>query len=215
MTYVGHSEKLLSMRIFLAFLFIIISFQTLTKADDISDFEIEGMSIGDSLLDFFTENEIKRTIHKKTKYKDKSFERGLFCNTKASHSFCKTKKNFEIYDAIQFHVKKNDPKFILYHLSGIKDYINQIDKCNSKKSEIVNELKKLFPLAEIKNNKDFHPHDEEKKSIVFTTKFFNKNNTSSRVQCYDWSKKIGAPDHLKVSLDSKEYSYWLNNKAWK
>ena len=28
------------------------------KADDIRDFEIEGMSIGDSLLDFMTINEI-------------------------------------------------------------------------------------------------------------------------------------------------------------
>ena len=85
------------MRILLVILILLINSETFSKADDISDFEIEGMSIGDSLLDFFTENEIKRTIYKKTKYKDKSFERGLFCNTKASHSFCKTKKNFEIY----------------------------------------------------------------------------------------------------------------------
>ena len=194
---------------------LIISFQSLTKADDIKDFQIEGMSIGDSLLDFFTDNEITRTINKKSKYKDKSFERGLFCNIKATHSFCKTKKKFEIYDAIQFHVKKNDPKFILYHLSGIKDYINQIDKCNSKKSEIVNELKELFPKTELKSRKDNHPQDKEKKSLVYTTKFNFKDKTTSRVQCYDWSKKIGAPDHLKVSLDSKEYGNWLRNKAWK
>ena len=29
-------------------------------ADDIKDFEIEGMSIGDSLLDYFSEEEIKK-----------------------------------------------------------------------------------------------------------------------------------------------------------
>ena len=28
------------------------------KADDIQDFQIEGMSIGDSALDFFNENQI-------------------------------------------------------------------------------------------------------------------------------------------------------------
>ena len=203
------------MKRLLLILILTFSFQTLTKADDIRDFQIEGMSIGDSLLDFFTDNEIARTIYKKNKYKDKSFERGLFCNIKATHSFCKTKKKFEIYDAIQFHVKKNDPKFILYHLSGIKDYINQIDKCNSKKSEIVNELKELFPKTELISRKDNHPQDKEKKSLVYTTKFNFKDKTTSRVQCYDWSKKIGAPDHLKVSLDSKEYGNWLRNKAWK
>ena len=36
------------------------NFQSLTKADDIRDFEIEGMSIGDSALDFFSEREIKK-----------------------------------------------------------------------------------------------------------------------------------------------------------
>jgi len=41
------------------YLFLILfSFQTLSLADDISDFQIEGMSIGDSLLDYFSEEEI-------------------------------------------------------------------------------------------------------------------------------------------------------------
>ena len=53
MTHIGHSGKVLVMRIFIAVLVLIFSFQTLTKADDIRDFEIEGMCIGDSLLDFY------------------------------------------------------------------------------------------------------------------------------------------------------------------
>ena len=36
------------MKIFLSILIIILNFQSLTKADDIRDFELEGMSIGDS-----------------------------------------------------------------------------------------------------------------------------------------------------------------------
>ena len=46
------------MRIFFAIIICLISLQSLAKADDISEFEIEGMSIGDSLLDFMTINEI-------------------------------------------------------------------------------------------------------------------------------------------------------------
>jgi hypothetical protein len=44
------------MRVFLAILFFIFSFQSLTKADDINEFEIEGISIGDSLLQHFAFN---------------------------------------------------------------------------------------------------------------------------------------------------------------
>ena len=51
------------MKRLLLILILTLSFQTLSKADDIRDFEIEGMSIGDSLLDFFTEREIKNNLN--------------------------------------------------------------------------------------------------------------------------------------------------------
>jgi len=50
------------MRVFIAVLVLIFSFQSWTKADDIRDFEIEGISIGDSLLDYFTEEEINNFV---------------------------------------------------------------------------------------------------------------------------------------------------------
>ena len=41
-------------------LILTLSFQSLTKADDIRDFQIEGMSIGDSALDYFNKKEIRK-----------------------------------------------------------------------------------------------------------------------------------------------------------
>ena len=62
------------MRVFLAVLFLIFSLQSWTKADDISDFQIEGMSIGDSALDYFSEKEIKAHLKDVYSYKkDKTF----------------------------------------------------------------------------------------------------------------------------------------------
>ena len=60
MTLIDHSEKVFIVRIFLTVLILILNLQTLSKADDISDFEIEGISVGDSALKFFSENEIKK-----------------------------------------------------------------------------------------------------------------------------------------------------------
>ena len=54
-----YNYKSLFMRAFILFLILIFCFQSWTKADDIRDFEIEGMSIGDSLLNYFSEEEIK------------------------------------------------------------------------------------------------------------------------------------------------------------
>jgi len=47
------------MRIFVTVLILILSVQCWTKADDIGDYEIEGMSVGDSLLKFYSKNEIQ------------------------------------------------------------------------------------------------------------------------------------------------------------
>ena len=43
-------------------LIFFLNFQSVTKADDISNFEIEGISIGDSLLNFASEKKIKSSI---------------------------------------------------------------------------------------------------------------------------------------------------------
>ena len=47
------------MRIILSLLIIIFSLQSLTKADDVRNFEIEGMSVGDSLNDHFSKKKNK------------------------------------------------------------------------------------------------------------------------------------------------------------
>ena len=39
------------------FLVLVFNLQSWAKADDIKDFEIEGISIGDSLLEYFNRNE--------------------------------------------------------------------------------------------------------------------------------------------------------------
>ena len=44
-------------------------------ADEISDFQIEEMSIGDSLLDYYSENEIKNGFPTDWSYKKKPIKR--------------------------------------------------------------------------------------------------------------------------------------------
>jgi len=59
------------MKRLLLVLILTLSFQSLIKADDIRDFEIEGISIGDSLLNHFDITKIKGGL--KDWYPDKTF----------------------------------------------------------------------------------------------------------------------------------------------
>ena len=49
------------MKFFFLCLVLTLSFQSLIKADDIRDFQIEEMGIGDSLLNFFTKDKITKS----------------------------------------------------------------------------------------------------------------------------------------------------------
>ena len=84
------------MRIFLSVLVLIFSLQSLSKADDIRDFEIEGTSIGDTLTNHFNESEVISGIPTSKGYSSDKF---ILSNIFPS--------NHEIYESLQFHFKKN------------------------------------------------------------------------------------------------------------
>ena len=48
------------MKVFLSILIIIFSLQSWAKSDDIKEFSIEGYSIGESLLDYFNDDQINK-----------------------------------------------------------------------------------------------------------------------------------------------------------
>ena len=106
MTHIGHSEKVFDMKRLLIILILTLSFQTLTKADDIRDFEIEGMSIGDSLLDFYDENQIIQKLNTtKQYYDDNKFMLIGFFNSTST------------YESLRFHLKTNDNSYKIYQIS--------------------------------------------------------------------------------------------------
>ena len=101
---------------------LIFSFQAPSQADDIRDFQIEGMSVGDSLLDYFSEEDINS--HSKYWWKDRKY----FMVSKSSPSF-------EIYGVMQFALKNNDKNYIIQGLSGKILFEKNIQNCLKKKTK--------------------------------------------------------------------------------
>ena len=106
---------------------IFISFQSWTKADDIRDFQIEGMSIGDSLLDFYAEDEIK------------SFNKKYYAGSKKYYRLINydKKKSLKEYNNIMFGIKENDLSYILNTIVGIIPYKKNIVDCYPKKKILI------------------------------------------------------------------------------
>ena len=194
------------MKVLVAVLVLIFSFQSWTKADDIRDFEIEGLSIGDSLLNFIAENQIKKAIAKlqfpNDKYIIYRFDKMI---------------NPEQYDWVSVTTKKNDPKYIVTNIAGAIDY-NDLDKCLLLKKEIEDSIESLFNAVEKQEDEYPSLQDKTGKSIVYGTQYYFKpypSNEAISVNCYHMSKNSNIRKSLKVAVNEEDYAYFLLNEAYK
>ena len=172
-------------------------------ADDIRDFQIEGMSIGDSLLDYFSEEEIKASTL--NYYKDNKF-------TPVEFEFLPI---FKIYDAVEYNYKTDGKKYIIHSIAGLIDFPNNIKDCYKKKDEIVKELKKVFINATSFDEKNAKHIDKSIKGKITSTYFDLEFGDRASVQCYDWNKETNYIDHLRIGIRTKEFKEFLLNKAYK
>jgi len=183
-------------------------------ADDISDFEIEGMSIGDSLLDYMTKEAILAEIEtNKNDY--------YYLNEPNKYSEIYTDKNLQTYDSVAFIVKntatskyisnKNE-KYIIVSIRGLIDFTKDFDGCIEKRNEIAEDLSKVFPNAQ-KTEKKFE--NSTNATIVDAIYLEFDSGAQSEVSCMDYEEnyriKMNWIDNLSVSIDPEEIKSWLSD----
>ena len=181
------------MRVFIAVLVIFFSLQSLTKADDVSDFEIEGISIGDRALDYFSEKEIKDKISippnlEKSKYTQSCFDD--YGNT---------------YDRICIAFKKNTSKMIIEQIQAQIIYNKDVmNICRKKQNEIDKELSLLFknleredwgklPLTSIL--------DQDKNAHYYPITYEFTDKSRAQLGCYSLMQK----SFLKIGVYNLEF----------
>ncbi len=194
--------KRLNMRIILSLLIIIFSLQSLTKADDIKSITIEGMSIGDSLLQFFDEKEINSYLA--NWYNDNEYTTSLL-----------SMENYETYKDLDISFLSKDKEYKIVSLAGIHVEAAR-ENCKSIKREIVNEIQQVINNINVdfEERVEIHPVDPSGKSKVDSSYFYYKNGDAIVVQCFFFSKNVNYDDGLKVSITTDEYVKWLENKAY-
>ena len=192
------------MKRLLLILILTLSFQTLAKADDIKDFQIEGMSIGDSLLDYFTEDVILK-------------DTGYYDNDKFVYSFIYKHPSFKIYDSLSIAYKPKDKKFTIYSIEASIGYRYNIEKCHIDKKEIVSQLVKFFDKKKDTYQRNYSG-DKSGESKSFITDIDLGKKSEARVICYDISEKLteekGWWDRLSVIINTGEFSTFLSEKAY-
>ena len=187
------------------YLFLILfTLQNPSWADDIRDFQIEGMSIGDSLLDYMTEAKIKTAEQNSTKMGKKFLIIYYYYSPSGS----------KLYDYVTVAYKVNDKKYLIHGIAGNLVFDDNTKACEEKKKEIQNEIKDLFKGATIGNRKNIkHKADKSGKTKFSSFDITLKSGAWATIGCTDWSDEKtmqkGWKDHLDVSVNSAEYTKYL------
>jgi len=189
------------MKRLLLILILTFSFQSFCKAADISDFEIEGMSVGDSLLDYFDKNEILN----KHVYKNKKFATHYGKNN-----------DFKNYEGFQIFYLSKDIKYKIHYLAGINLYPNNtINKCYKKMYKIADEIKKEMSFDNYKDTGNMkNPFNDNTKNFAHNLEFYFLDGSSLVIACMDYDEKLlkdGYTDKLTVSLSSNEFTTFLSS----
>ena len=199
------------MRISVVALILILSLQFWSKADDIRDLEVEGISLGQNALDYFSKNDIDQN---KSYYpNDKEIWRYLI--------ILKDKQ----YDSIQLHLKSKNNEYVVVGVAGLIYFYDEKDafsKCMRKRSSIVNDIEQnLVNLKKSDEERDYLVSDDTGKSYVQAIYFDFMEDFSEyvKVACTYFSdeyrdKTNHPPSYLRVALTSTELHYWLKEKAF-
>jgi len=184
---------------------LIFTLPTPSQADDIRDLEIEGISIGDSLLDHLSKKEIITDIeNNKPAYNYLTDEFGevyLF-------------GNFENYDILGFKVKPKDKNYTIYSIKASIMYDDKLDMCFAKQKEIEKEFSSTFKNINKKKKTFKFPFDPTGESVSHSITFVFDTGGQIQINCTKYKKSLKIEnnwsDALQVMIQTKEIINWFN-----
>ncbi len=185
------------MRIFLIIIILIASFQSWTKADDVSEFEIEGISVGDNLLDYTTVDYIKNNFGN---WYDDEYRQLLI------------DKNFLHYEDVLVSYKSTDKNYTIVAISGSINYGSKINECYKEQEKVDKIFLEIFSNSQRridifeKGSYGLENGDTNSRQIVYEFE-----GGSAVIECLDWDqkKKPSFKDRILISIENAEFRSWL------
>ena len=177
-------------------LFVLL-FSSSVVADDISDLDIGGIRIGDSMLDYMTQQEILDHMGKFVGYgafsDDKYLKVPLFGNYNLE-----IQKNFDFVEII---FENHDRKFIVEGIFATIAF-EDIQTCLNRQEEFANGISYMFPNVKKIEKDNIHESGKYYVHYSFDTWFRKSGNTFT--YCYE-------DNSFLVSIYSAKLQKWLKS----
>ncbi len=199
-------------RLILYFYLIFFSFSVHAIGEDISDFEIEGISVGESALKFFSEKRILKEVNENVYMYNYLKEPKKF-------GHIVLREGLKDYSFVQMFVLLNNE----YTIEGINANIdeaivskNDLQNCLKQMKEVEKVFSQIFNKYEKYEGDAKHPIDPSGRSKFHYVKFLFENGDNAQAQCYDFEeelkKKNNWAEGLTVTVRKKDVSNWLGER---
>ncbi|MDA9725700.1 hypothetical protein N9U50_01980 [Candidatus Pelagibacter sp.] len=207
LTWFNHDAKLINMKISYVVLILILSTLCYARADEVKKFEIEQITVGESLLNHMAKNQILNKLESNNTY---------FYPNKSFATFGFIPDTLELYDDVGVIIKPNDENYKIYALEGTIYFKEK--SCEQKQIQISNDLKNYFEKDRYTFNKALNLNyigDETGESKVNYFDFTFYDGSAVRVICWKLGKNFksqGYINRLVVAVNSSLFMKFLNEK---
>ena len=192
------------------FLIWILTPQTLSLADNIRYFQIEGMKIGDSALDYFSESQLENNEQGWHNYTHKEYSSSLMPGE-------------GIYKWFLVSYKNDDDKFTIEGLVGGIEKMNYgIEKCNSDLNIAASDISKKFKNTSQEEKKYYKIEVDAARSYPFTGKssitslsFNFLDGAKMILACYIMDKQAEQKESFLTSISNKKDTFRVDIRSHK
>ena len=186
----------------------VLSFQTLSLADNIQYFQIEGMKIGDSALDYFSESQLEDNEQGWHNYSYKEY----------STSFMPGKG---IYNWFLVSYKNDDNNFTIGALAAGLEKSNYDNKeCNNKLDSVASNISELFKNTVQEEKKSYKLKADAARIYPFTgtstvtsLSFNFLDGAKIILACYNMDKEAKENESFLTSILSQNDSFRIEVRS--
>jgi len=187
---------------------LLLSFQNLTSAENIQNFQIEGMKIGDSALDYFSESQLEDNEQGWHNYSYNEY----------STSYMQGKG---IYNWFLVSYKNDDNNFIIEGLVGGLEKNNfDINECNNRLDAAALSISKLFKNITQEEKKSYKLTQNASRTYPFTGKsavtslsFNFLDGTKIILACYKMDKEAKENESFLKSVLKQNDSFRIDVRS--
>ena len=186
---------------FFTFLFFISS---KLYAESVNSFTIEGISLGDSALQYYSEDQIKKNT--RDHFNDKTYT--------ATQNY--PPNFFQNYDYFDYVFKTNDENYTIVSMAGVINFSDKkMQDCYNQMDQIDNDIKKLLASLERDSGYNIKSKSDPKGIATYSQITFYGDDGVINITCYDnTSRKDTYMSYLSVSVRTNAFAEFLRFKAY-